>query len=88
MIRTAERERANALSIVGDAMARPLAEALEGELAGADLSSVYALSSAGALLSEAVRAKLGDAAGATAEIEASPNVRTQLYGYALIAQAS
>src|SRR5258708_37117344 len=35
----------------------------------------------------AVRAKLGDAAGATAEIEASPNVRTRLYGYALIAQA-
>jgi len=35
----------------------------------------------------AVRAKLGDAAGATAEIEASSNIRTQLYGYTLIAQA-
>jgi tetratricopeptide (TPR) repeat protein len=35
----------------------------------------------------AVRAKLGDAAGATAEIEASPNVRTRLYGYVLIGQA-
>ena len=58
VIRTAERERANAISIVGDAMARPLAEALEGELAGADLSSVYAFSSAGAILSGAVRDKL------------------------------
>jgi len=35
----------------------------------------------------AVRARLGDAAGATAEVEASPNVRTRLYGYVLIAQA-
>ncbi|MBV9293536.1 MAG: acyl-CoA synthetase [Frankiales bacterium] len=58
VVRTAERERANTLSIVGDAMARPLAEALAGECAGADLSSVYALSSAGAILSGAVRDKL------------------------------
>jgi 3-oxocholest-4-en-26-oate---CoA ligase len=58
VIATAEREKANTISIVGDAMARPLAEALEGEFAGADLSSLFALSSAGAILSEAVRAKL------------------------------
>jgi 3-oxocholest-4-en-26-oate---CoA ligase len=58
VIRTAERERANTLSIVGDAMARPLAEALEGECAGADLSNVFALSSAGAILSATVRDKL------------------------------
>ena len=58
VMQTAERERANSLSIVGDAMARPLAEALEGPMAGADLSSVYAISSAGAILSGAVRDKL------------------------------
>jgi acyl-CoA synthetase (AMP-forming)/AMP-acid ligase II len=58
VVRTAERERANSLSIVGDAMARPLAEALEGPMHGADLSSVYAISSAGAILSGAVRDKL------------------------------
>jgi S1-C subfamily serine protease len=34
-----------------------------------------------------VRAKLGDVAGATAEIEVSPNVRTRLYGYVFLAQA-
>jgi acyl-CoA synthetase (AMP-forming)/AMP-acid ligase II len=55
---TAEREKANTISIVGDAMARPLAEALDGEYAGADLSSLFALSSAGAILSKAVRDKL------------------------------
>jgi acyl-CoA synthetase (AMP-forming)/AMP-acid ligase II len=58
VVRTASRERANSLSIVGDAMARPIAEALEGPLKGTDLSSVYALSSAGAILSQAVRDKL------------------------------
>ena len=58
VIKTASRERANSLSIVGDAMARPLAEALEGPMKGADLSSVYAVSSAGAILSQAVRDKL------------------------------
>jgi 3-oxocholest-4-en-26-oate---CoA ligase len=58
VIRTAVRERANSLSIVGDAMARPLAETLEGRLAGADLSSLFAISSAGAILSATVRDKL------------------------------
>src|SRR5881409_1165563 len=36
-------------------MARPLAEALQGPMQGADLSSVYAISSAGAILSGSVR---------------------------------
>jgi acyl-CoA synthetase (AMP-forming)/AMP-acid ligase II len=58
VIATAQREKANTMSIVGDAMARPLAEALEGEFADADLSSLFALSSAGAILSQTVREKL------------------------------
>jgi 3-oxocholest-4-en-26-oate---CoA ligase len=49
------RERANSLSIVGDAMARPIAEALAGPMKGADMSSVFAISSAGAIFSQSVR---------------------------------
>jgi acyl-CoA synthetase (AMP-forming)/AMP-acid ligase II len=47
------RERVNTISITGDAMARPLAEALEG--GEHDVSSLFAISSTGAILSGAVR---------------------------------
>jgi acyl-CoA synthetase (AMP-forming)/AMP-acid ligase II len=47
-----EREKVNTVSLVGDAMARPLAEALDG---ARDLSSWIAMSSAGAILSDAVK---------------------------------
>ena len=52
------REGANAISIVGDAMARPMVDALRGQDAGTDMSSVLSLSSAGALLSASVRDEL------------------------------
>jgi acyl-CoA synthetase (AMP-forming)/AMP-acid ligase II len=55
VIETCGREGANSLSIVGDAMARPIAEALAGPMKGADMSSVYAISSAGAIFSQSVR---------------------------------
>ncbi len=55
VIRLIEREKVNSVSLVGDAMARPIAEALAGECKGADLSSVVAISSAGAILSETVK---------------------------------
>jgi len=55
VLETASRERANSLSIVGDAMARPIAETLAGPMQGIDLSSVFAISSAGAILSKSVR---------------------------------
>jgi acyl-CoA synthetase (AMP-forming)/AMP-acid ligase II len=58
VIRTAEREGANSMSIVGDAMARPLAEALAGELSGTQLPNLFAISSAGAILSRSVREDL------------------------------
>jgi acyl-CoA synthetase (AMP-forming)/AMP-acid ligase II len=58
VIRTAAREGANSMSIVGDAMARPLAETLGGELAGTELPALFAISSAGAILSQAVRDRL------------------------------
>lgn len=56
-----ERERVSVLSIVGDAMARPMAQALEdGKQDGSayDTSSMFALSSAGALFSEDVKDRL------------------------------
>ena len=41
VIETAKREGVNSLSIVGDAMARPIAEALAGPLKGTELPSVF-----------------------------------------------
>ncbi|MHB8452738.1 MAG: acyl-CoA synthetase [Mycobacteriales bacterium] len=58
VVRTIERERVNTINIVGDAMARPIAAALAGPCKGADLSCLFAISSAGAILSETVRAEL------------------------------
>ncbi|HEY8494021.1 MAG TPA: acyl-CoA synthetase [Myxococcota bacterium] len=56
--RTIQDERAISLSIVGDAMARPLAEALDEPGVSYDLSSLMVLSSAGAILSAAVKEQL------------------------------
>jgi 3-oxocholest-4-en-26-oate---CoA ligase len=56
--RTVETERVLSLSIVGDAMARPLAEALAEPGADYDLSSLVVVSSAGAVFSAPVKAQL------------------------------
>jgi len=53
---TVERERPISLSIVGDAMARPLAEALDEK--SYDLSSLFVISSAGAIWSPTVKEQL------------------------------
>jgi acyl-CoA synthetase (AMP-forming)/AMP-acid ligase II len=58
VIETAKREGANSLSIVGDAMARPIAETLAGPMKGTELPSVFAISSAGAIFSQTVRDRL------------------------------
>ena len=56
VLKLIEEEKANTLSIVGDAMALPIAEALEqGEY---DTSSLLALGSAGAILSQSTRDRL------------------------------
>ncbi|MEU1619738.1 acyl-CoA synthetase [Streptomyces sp. NPDC005722] len=57
VLRTIERERVTSVSLVGDAMLRPLADALGGPLADTDVSSLFSLSSSGAILSETVRAQ-------------------------------
>jgi acyl-CoA synthetase (AMP-forming)/AMP-acid ligase II len=50
-----ERERVTSMTVVGDAMARPLVEALLRPSRPRDLSSLVVLSSAGAVLSEVVK---------------------------------
>jgi 3-oxocholest-4-en-26-oate---CoA ligase len=57
-LRLIERERVNTVSLVGDAMARPLADALGEPDADYDLSSLIVLSSAGAVFSDTVREQL------------------------------
>ena len=53
-----ERERVNVMTIVGDAMARPLAAELHAPGATYDLSSLVVIGSAGAVFSETVKAEL------------------------------
>jgi acyl-CoA synthetase (AMP-forming)/AMP-acid ligase II len=56
--RIVEREKVVSMSLVGDAMARPLAEALHEPGARYDTSSLFVMSSAGAILSDAVKQQL------------------------------
>ncbi|WP_407554346.1 acyl-CoA synthetase [Streptomyces sp. Pv4-95] len=57
VLRTVEREKVTCVSLVGDAMLRPLVDALAGPLRDADCSSLFSVSSSGAILSETVRAQ-------------------------------
>lgn len=59
VLRTAERERATSLQIVGDAFARPLLDALHAH--PFDLSALRHLTSGGAVLSAPVKAQLLEA---------------------------
>jgi fatty-acyl-CoA synthase len=57
--RIAARERANSVMVVGDAMARPLAEALgAGAATDLDLSALVVIGSGGAILSKPVKEQL------------------------------
>ena len=56
--RTVERERCNSVMVVGDAMARPLAEALSAPGASYDTSSVIMVGSGGAILTPPVKEQL------------------------------
>ncbi|MGW2237098.1 acyl-CoA synthetase [Streptomyces sp. NPDC001759] len=55
VLRTIEKEKVTSISLVGDAMLRPLVDALAGPMKGTDCSSVFSVSSSGAVLSETVR---------------------------------
>ncbi|MGA5064173.1 acyl-CoA synthetase [Streptomyces exfoliatus] len=58
VLRTLEREKVSSISLVGDAMLRPLVDALRGPLKGTDLSALFSLSSSGAIMSDTVRSQL------------------------------
>jgi 3-oxocholest-4-en-26-oate---CoA ligase len=57
-LRLVKAEEAMTLAVVGDAMARPLADELAAHPGDYDLSSLFVLGSGGALLSASVRAQL------------------------------
>ncbi|MFE9408562.1 acyl-CoA synthetase [Streptomyces sp. NPDC006704] len=57
VLRTIEKEKVSSVSLVGDAMLRPLVDALRGPLRGTDLSSLFSVSSSGAIMSDTVRAQ-------------------------------
>ncbi|MEV6166885.1 acyl-CoA synthetase [Streptomyces sp. NPDC051954] len=54
-LRTIEREKVTSVSLVGDAMLRPLIDALSGPMKGTDCSSMFSVSSSGAIMSDTVR---------------------------------
>jgi len=56
--RTIERERVNVLAVTGDAMARPLADALERLDGSVDVSSLVSFSSTAAIFSQTVKEQL------------------------------
>ncbi|MFN8035528.1 MAG: acyl-CoA synthetase [Acidimicrobiia bacterium] len=58
--KTVEEERVASISLVGDAMARPLVEVLAEEGVHYDLSNLFAVGSGGAMLSTAVKAKIAE----------------------------
>ncbi|MEU0673955.1 acyl-CoA synthetase [Streptomyces sp. NPDC006172] len=55
VLRTIEKEKVTSISLVGDAMLRPLIDALEGPMKDVDCSSVFNVSSSGAIMSDTVR---------------------------------
>ncbi|MEU2070089.1 acyl-CoA synthetase [Streptomyces anulatus] len=57
VLRTIEREKVTSVSLVGDAMLRPLIDCLNGPLRGTDCSSLFSVSSSGAIMSDSVRAE-------------------------------
>lgn len=57
VLRTIEKEKVTSVSLVGDAMLRPLIDALGGPMKGTDCSSLFSVSSSGAIMSETVRAQ-------------------------------
>ncbi|MFJ8469068.1 acyl-CoA synthetase [Streptomyces swartbergensis] len=55
VLRTVEKEKVSSISLVGDAMLRPLIDALSGPLRDVDRSSLFSVSSSGAIMSDTVR---------------------------------
>ncbi|MFD4506520.1 acyl-CoA synthetase [Streptomyces sp. NPDC058457] len=60
VLRTVEKEKVTSMSLVGDAMLRPLIDALNGPMKGTDCSAMFSVSSSGAILSETVRRQFSE----------------------------
>ncbi|MFH0517874.1 acyl-CoA synthetase [Streptomyces sp. M41] len=60
VLRTIEKEKVTSVSLVGDAMLRPLVDALNGPMKGTDCSSMFSVSSSGAIMSDTVRRQFQD----------------------------
>ncbi|MFA1550973.1 acyl-CoA synthetase [Actinomadura chokoriensis] len=60
VLRTIDREKPMVLSVVGDAIARPIADAIRAHGAEYDLSSVKVLGSGGAILSRSVQEEFAE----------------------------
>ncbi|MFG2636775.1 acyl-CoA synthetase [Streptomyces sp. NPDC048362] len=60
VLRTVAREKVTSMSLVGDAMLRPLIDALAGPMKGTDCSSLFSVSSSGAIMSETVRRQFAE----------------------------
>ena len=58
--RLVEKHKVNMIGVTGDAMARPLADALEEMQGDVDLSSLFAFSSTAAIFSQTVKEQLGE----------------------------
>ncbi len=58
ILRLAEREKAFSIMIVGDAMARPIADAIADPTTHYDLSNLFLIGSGGAIMSRAVKEQL------------------------------
>ncbi len=61
--RTIERERVNVIGVTGDAMARPLADALERMQGDVDISSLLSFGSTAAIFSQTVKEQLRELLG-------------------------
>ncbi len=84
-LRLIEDEQVNTLSIVGDAMALPLIEAMDEAVADGDpydTSSLLAVSTAGAIMSTAVKDKLQDRLGEVMIIDSFGSSETGYNGAA------
>lgn len=57
VLRTIEKEKVTSVSLVGDAMLLPLIDCLKGPSRGTDCSSLFSVSSSGAIMSDSVRAE-------------------------------
>jgi acyl-CoA synthetase (AMP-forming)/AMP-acid ligase II len=78
--RTIAAEQVNVITVVGDAMARPVLDALANDPEGCDASTLVAFASGGAILSPATKAQLGELLPNVVVIDAYGSSETGIAG--------